>query len=491
VADSAIVSLAGHGDAAAQPKYRQVYDRIRQMILDGHLPAGSRLPASRLLAGDLQVSRNTVVAAFDQLTAEGYLEARRGAGTFVSGELPDVGPAGPADLHPAGEGLVPHLSRRGEVLTRTRRVGSRSVLPFATGMPALDVFPFDVWSRLLARSWRRPPAELAVIRDPGGYEPLRNAIARYLAAARGVRAEPRQVIITAGAQQAIHLAAQMLLDPGDAALIEEPGYGGVRGALTAAAAHAVPVPVDEEGMMIDRGADLAPHARMALIAPSHQHPLGMVMSLPRRLEMLDWAARTGAWILEDDYDSEYRYAGRPLAALQGLDPAGRVIYVGSFSMVMYPTLRLGYLVVPPALVEPFLQARGVLDDHASQMAQPALAEFIDAGHFAAHLRRMRKLYAQRQQSLLAAADEHLAGLLTLAPDDSGLHLIGELAPAVASRMSDAEAAGRAGKAGVVVRPLSAFYVGAPARQGLVLGYAGFDPGRIQAAARSLGAALRA
>jgi len=306
-----------------------------------------------------------------------------------------------------------------------------------------------------------------------------------------VRCTPAQVIVVSGAQQAIHLTAQVLLDPDDAVLVEEPGYAGVRGALAAAGARPVAVPVDEQGLDIARGARLAPAARMVCVAPSHQHPLGVVMSLPRRLETLDWAEANDAWVLEDDYDSEYRYAGRPLAALQGLDRGERVIYVGSFSKVMFPTLRLGYLVVPEPLVAPVQAARAVVDDHASMLAQPALAQFIADGHFASHLRRMRALYAGRQQALLAAAGRELDGLLSLSPDESGMHLLATLAPPLARHLDDRAAAACAAAAGIVTAPLSTFYAGPPQRQGLLLGYAGFDAAALAAATGRLARALAA
>ena len=275
---------------------------------------------------------------------------------------------------------------------------------------------------------------------------MREAVAAYLRAVRAARCEADQVLIVSGAQQAIGLAARVLLEAGDVALVEEPGYPGLRSALLGAGVRPRPVPVDGEGMDIAAGEAAAPEARMACVVPSHQYPLGVTMSLGRRLALLDWAARNDAWVLEDDYDSEYRYGGRPLAALQGLDQRDRVLYVGTFSRVLFPALRLAYLVVPPDLVGPFRAARAALDNHPPALAQPVLAAFMAEGRFAAHVRRMRRLYAARQRALLAAAEKHLDGLLTLGADESGMHLVAHLTPALAVRMTDEETAARAAAA---------------------------------------------
>lgn len=473
--------------------YRQLYDGLRAMILDGRLPSGSRLPANRILAQDLSLSRNTVAAALQQLLAEGYVETRQGDGTYVASELPDAGPERRRPEHFGADGAQPlgdvarhyGLSRRGRALAAISRVNSATASAFAPG-PELAAFPFAIWARLLTKFWRRPGPDLTVNRDAGGYPPLKAAIAAYLGAMRGVRCDPGQIIVVSGAQQAINLAAQVLLDHDDQALVEEPGYGGIRGALTAAGLRIALVPVDAEGMDIAAGEARAPLARLACVAPSHQHPLGVVMSLRRRLALIEWARRRQAWILEDDYDSEYRYAGRPLAALQGLDPTGRVIYVGSFSKVMFPTLRLGYLVVPPDLVEHFIRARRVLDDHAAMLAQPVLARFIEDGHFAAHIRRMRRLYAARQEALLDTAKRHLTGLLEIAPDEAGMHLIAWPGAGPASHMDDQAIAQAAAKAGVATIALSTTYAGRPVRQGLMLGYAAHNEDAIATAGRLLG-----
>ena len=482
------------------PLYRQLYDLLRLMILDGRLPSGSRLPANRVLAQDLSLSRNTVATALQQLLAEGYVETRRGDGTYVASELPDDVLGGPDRHQPDRHAYRTEqaddvarrygLSRRGQTLAAISRASVGSTTAFAPG-PDIDAFPFAVWARLLARFWRHPGSELAISRDAGGYPPLKAAIAAYLGAMRGVRCDPGQIIVVSGAQQAIGLAAQVLLDHDDQAMVEEPGYGGIRGALTAAGLRMALVPVDEEGMDIAAGEARAPMARLACVAPSHQHPLGVVMSLRRRLALIEWARRRQGWILEDDYDSEYRYAGRPLAALQGLDTTGRVIYVGSFSKVLFPALRLGYLVVPPDLVDPFIRARRVLDDHTAMLAQPVLARFIEDGHFAAHVRRMRRLYADRQEALLSAAKAHLSGLLKIDADEAGMHLIASPASGSMGAMDDRSIAQAAAKAGVMAMALSTAYAGKAVRRGLILGYAAHDEDAIAAAARRLGEIMAA
>ena len=481
-----------------EPLHRQLYGQLRELILTGRLPAGARLPASRSLAEELGCSRNTVTGAFDQLLSEGYLEGRVGAGTYVSRELPEgLLTAVPARPVPDAKKrtLKRRLSRRGERLGTAVRVPLDSDVgpAFAMSNPDTESFPFDVWGRLLGRIWRRPASGLLRGGDPGGLSALRAAIAGHLRAVRGLDCAAEQVLVTAGGQQALDLATRVLLDPGDAAWVEEPGYAGLRAALAAAGAQAVPVPVDGEGLSLDEGLRRTPEARLVAVAPSHQYPLGVTMSLARRLALLDWAGSCGAWILEDDYDSEYRYAGRPLTALQGLEAARagerQVIYVGSFSKVLFPSLRIGYLVAPPDLTEAFLRARRALDDHPSAIAQPALAAFIEEGHFAAHVRRMRRLYAARQTRLLEAAERHLRDLLSLSPDPAGMHLVGYLAPSLAARMDDLEASRRAAQNGVSARPLSGFYAGPVKQQGLLLGYAGVPDKMIEPAVERLAAAL--
>jgi GntR family transcriptional regulator/MocR family aminotransferase len=469
------------------PLQTQLYRALREAILRGRLAPGLRLPATRVLARDLRIARNTVVAVFEQLVAEGYLEARVGAGTVVATIRPEALLEATPAARRAADGKTPRLSRRGEALAAIRRPTSSAVTcAFQVGLPAVDVFPMETWARLLARRARTPSRGALGYDYAAGHPALREAIAAYVGAARGVVCRPEQVIVVAGAQAGLDLACHLLLDPGDQAWLEEPGYLGARGALLAASAFIVPVPVDDEGLDVAEGARRAPAARLVYASPSYQMPLGVTATLPRRLALLEWAARTGAWVLEDDYDSEYRYAGRPLASMQGIDSSGRVIYVGGFSKTMFPALRVGYLVVPPPLVEPFAVALRHTGHSVPVVVQSALADFIADGHFAAHVRRTRVLYASRQARLVRVARRHLAGLVEIAPAEAGMHLVAEL-PAGSD---DTAATARAGESGLVVRPLSTHYVERARRRGLLLGYAGVPEREIDRGVEQLAAVLR-
>jgi len=474
----------------ATPLHRQLYDQLREAILAGRLAPGARLPSTRALATELGLSRNTVATAFEQLLSEGYVEGRVGAGTYVSPVLPEtlLGAAGPA-ADAAGGGLPARPSQRGEAMAAVIPQRPKPQPAFALAAAELDPLAAREWGRAMVRYWRHPSAELMRQRDPSGWRPLRAAIAAYLGAVRAVRCDPEQVMIVSGAQAGLDLAARLLLDPGESAWVEEPGYPGLRAALLAAGAVAVPVPVDGEGLSVATGRTLAGNARLAAVTPSHQFPLGVTMSLARRLALLEWARETGAWILEDDYDSEYRYAGRPLAALQGLDQEGRVIYVGTFSKVMFPSLRLGYLVLPQALVDLFRRARAAVDDHASAVAQAPLADFIESGQFAAHLRRARARYAERRAVLIEAIESSMGGLLVPAPGEGGLHLLAGLSPAAG--IGEAEAVRRAAAGGLTVTPLANYYSGPPDRCGLLLGFGSVDEARIRPAVQRLARALTA
>lgn len=465
---------------SGMPLYRQLYFAIREAILANRLQPGARLPATRTLAQDMNLSRNTVVSAYEQLLAEGYLDGRTGAGSYVSTVLPEdllnARQAPAADRVKESPG--PSLSARGKRLAALREASGTMPKPFSPGLPELVAFPFEEWARLLARRWRSPPRSFLVGGDPSGYRPLREALAEYLGAARAVSCGPDQILIVSGAQQAVDLAARTLLDPGDEVWMEEPGFGGTRGALIAAGATLVPVPIDVEGISVVQGLRASPAARMACVSPSHQYPLGVTMTLRRRLELMDWAQSADAFILEDDYDSEYRYAGRPLAAMQGLDEDGRILYIGSFSKVMFPGLRIGYIVVPEPLIDAFRSVRRLLDSHPSAVPQAALADFMTDGYLTAHIRRMRALYAERQQALLDAIP---AGLLDLSPHDSGMHLVGFLP----DDCDDIAISRKAAEAGVIAPPLSSYYRGASARRGLLLGYAGVSDAEMRTASARL------
>ncbi len=494
--------------ASSRPLYIQLYEGLRDAILAGRLRGGERLPSTRVLAADLGVARNTVIVAYDRLRAEGYVDGRRGGGTRVRGVLPDT----LLSVHPPGGGgkkrkpgvgvearsVAAKLSARGAALAAAgagmaERVGA-APMPFQLGVPALDAFPSRLWARLMARRWRRGGVVLGA-GDPAGEPALREAIAAYVVNARGAHCTADQVFVVSGMQQAVDLAARVLLDPGDPVWVEDPGYPGAHAVLRSLGVHLAPVPVDEEGLDVATGERTAPDARAVYVTPSHQFPLGAVMSASRRLALLAWARRTGAWIFEDDYDSEFRYAGRPLPCLQGLeaerrdpDTPARVLYIGTFSKVLVPGLRLAYLIIPDELVDAFRAARAALDRYAPTPVQGVLADFIGEGHYARHVRRVRALYAERQATLLAAASDELSGLLELSPNAAGLHLVGWLPSGV-----DEEAATRAAAAeGVQVYPISRYTLAAHTpRAGLVLGYAGFDHASIRAGVKGLGRALRA
>ncbi|MFB6229984.1 MAG: PLP-dependent aminotransferase family protein [Salinibacter sp.] len=483
---------------AAVPLYRQLYRDLRQAILSSKLLSGMQLPATRSLAEKLDISRNTVLEAYDQLTAEGYLESRVGSGTYVAQELPEelLHVRGQSHLHPSrdqasdGSSGASPLSARGELLTDIELSSFRADAkprPFRPGLPALDAFPIETWSQLTGRRWRSLPASMLGYRQSTGYPPLRKAISAYLQESRGVHCSPEQVIIVSGTQQAITLTAHVLLDPGDRAWIEDPGYPRAQGAFRWAGAQTVPVPLDEEGLSLHQARSTDGDARLAYVTPSHQYPLGMTMSLSRRLELLDWAERSDAWILEDDYDSEYRYEGRPIAALQGLDDAGRVIYVGSFSKVLFPALRLGYLVVPEALVESFAAAKSLVERCPPLAPQMVVTDFLEEGHFERHLRRMRTLYAERQSILIEALEAETGDQLDVSSDEAGLHLTVFLP----NDLDDQAASAALRKREVVAPPLSFYSQRSLDRDGLVLGYAAVDEADIRAGVDQISETLNA
>lgn len=477
-----------------RPAYRQLYERIREAILGGQLKPGARLPASRQMAAEAGVSRNTVLAAFEQLHAEGYLEARRGSGTYVARVLPEemltADQAIRADV--AGAPTPGGLSRRGCAIAESARMPLPAVTgvparvtAFQIGLPALDEFPVEVWTRAYAACMRRSARELMRYDDAAGYRPLREAIATHVATSRGIRCTADQVVVVSGSQQALEFCARMLLDPGDAAWIEDPGYLGARAALISAGARLVPVPVDDKGLNVAQGGQREPRARLAIVTPSHQFPLGCTMSLERRIALIDWAARAGSWVVEDDYDSEFHYQGRPLAALQAIDQHQRVIYVGTFSKAMFPGLRLGYLIAPAELVDAFTAAHLSTDMHAHLIDQAVLAEFIQDGHLPRHLRRMRVLYRERQQLLIAEAGR-LRGRLRIERSDGGLHVVGWLA----EHLDDQAVALSLAEHSVHAWPLSSHCLEHHHPPALLFGYAGTTEQDIRTGIDALDQVLR-
>jgi GntR family transcriptional regulator/MocR family aminotransferase len=474
------------------PLYRQLYNALREAMLTGRLRAGTRLPSTRTLAQELGLSRITVTDAFDQLFSEGCLEGKVGSGTYVA-----YGRNGRVLGRLADQKPTPRVPQRARLLSlRGKRMGkslanyptwvsSTESFAFQPNVPAVDEFPFRIWERLLARRWRLASPTLFAQRDVRDYFPLQKALAEYLRTTRGAQCEPEQVIMTTGSQQALDLISRLLVDRGDAVWIEEPAYLGARNALLAAGARLVPVPVDREGIKVEEGLRRCPQARLAYVSPSHQYPLGATLSLTRRLQLLDWARRANAWILEDDYDSEYRYVGWPLAALQGLDRHGRVIYLGTLSKVLLPAIRLGYMIVPPDLVDALVATRLVAGRMPS-VEQAVLADFIAEGHFARHIRRMRHLYAERQQALMEAIERDLNGILEVQPAEGGMHIVAWLPPDVDDQVTSRLASAQ----GVGCPPLSLYYIGKPKRGGLVLGYGACNERVIGEGTRRMAEALR-
>ena len=478
---------------SGEPLYRQIYRSLRAAILSGRLEPGTRLPSTRAAASELGVGRNTVIAVFEQLADEGFVSSRIGDGTRVAEVDAEVirrslqsarHAAARPDSSPAVGTAA--LSGRGRALSGASR-GSFAQGAFQTGLPDIAAFPHRTWARIVARHAREPERERLGYADAAGDPRLRSAIAGYVAAARGVECSPERVIVVTGAQAALDLSARLLLDPGDRAWLEEPGYLGARAALVAAGALIEPVRVDAQGMDVEAGEERCPGARLAYITPSCQYPMGSTLVLERRLLLLDWAERAGAFVIEDDYDSEYRYRGRPIASVQGLDPHGRVVYVGTFAKTMLPALRVGYLIVPDGLQAAFASAVRNTGHTAPQPVQGALAEFIDAGHYGAHVRRMRNRYAQRQALMFKLVREHLSGTIELAPTDSGMQVAGWLADGVDDR-AVAEAGRRAGLA---LRPLSPYWLGPGARPGLHLGYAAVPEDELEPAVQRLARVIRA
>ncbi|WP_449370849.1 MocR-like pyridoxine biosynthesis transcription factor PdxR [Thiomonas sp.] len=464
------------GDVSpAPPLNRRLYLSLRGAILAGRITAGVQLPSTRDLARDLGLSRNTVMSAINQLTAEGYLTARQGSGTFVSETLPELGPLSPArGRKPAqaqGAGASPReLSQRGQLLTAQSGSADFEVQPFAPGEIEFAEFPIHLWQKLQAKYWRSLDRDLLDYGQEGGYMPLREAIAGYLSLSRSVRVTPEQVLITSGTQQSLDLAARLLTDHGDEAWVENPCYWGARRALQAAGLKLKPIEVDLEGMAPSAADWQQGRPRLIYVTPSHQYPLGHVMSLQRRRALLQFAAQQRCWIFEDDYDSEFRFGGRPYASLQGLDDHAQVLYSGTFSKVMYPGIRLGYLVVPTDLLPAFNTGLYDLYRPGQLMLQAALTDFITEGHLGTLIRRLRVAYQSRRDELARRIQRCLGERVQISGQESGLHLCLLFTPQCGE--VDDEAIARAADAqGMTVRPLSRYYLSQPRQRGLILGYA--------------------
>lgn len=464
-----------------EPVYRQIYDSVRAGILNGTLAAGTRLPSTRMLANDLEISRMTVVNAFDQLLAEGYLVGRAGSGTFVAAELPEEYLTTDQQTRGSRNELERRLSlseygdylafRRSPILENEAVTG---LVPFQHGLPAIDEFPFRIWQKIEHNCSQASIKKLLSQNGPLGFEPLRKAVTGHLLTARAVNCTFNEVVITGGAQQALDLISRILLNDGDKVWMDDPGYLGARDAFSSNGANVLPVGRDSNGFDLENAIKNYGSAKVIYTTPSHHFPVGGSMSINRRLELLEWAERNDAWLIEDDYDSEFRYEGRPLASMQGLDRNGRVFYLGTFSKTIFSALRLGCLVVPPDMISLFEVARVITDGHSPLFEQAILAEFISGGHFARHVRRMRKLYLERQEILLRAAEEYLKGRIELAPASSGMHLVGWLPEGVSDTAFSAAAAER----GVRLAPLSDYAMRPLKRSGVLFGYAGFSEKQI-------------
>lgn len=473
---------------AAYPLHKQIYDGFRLAIVRADLRAGQRVPSSRTLAQELGISRIPVLNAYAQLLAEGYFASRKGAGTFISDALPEsltICKDRPPRLKQQTSGPRP-IARRPLLLSPIKREpwsGGRGA--FSVHQPAFDHFPFAVWSSLITRHSRSPRFTAIHNIDPLGSETFRDAICTYLRTARAVRCEPHQVMVVSGSQQALEISARVLLDKGNAIWIEEPGYRLARRAFESAGCRLIPVPVDQEGMIVSAGIKRSPKARAAYVSPSHQYPLGSTMSAARRMQLLNWAQSAGSWIIEDDYDSEYRFESSPISSLQGLDRNDRVIYIGTFSKVLFPSLRLGYIVIPEDLVPHFAAIRSAMDIFPPYLPQEALTDFMVEGHFARHIRKMRLLYKERRTALVQCIEEQLGPELEIHGSQAGMHL----AVTLPQGFSDQEIAVRAAGNGLWLWPLSPSYLGKNARNGFILGFGNTSVEEMPRAVTKLGTQL--
>jgi GntR family transcriptional regulator/MocR family aminotransferase len=459
-----------------------LYGELRSAILDGRLAPGARLPSSRDFASQYQLSRGTVVSVLERLQAEGYISSRVGFGTWVN-RVEAPRPARQAATTPAYIRRVISTYKRPQPWVDTAFVDG--IRPFRIGVPAINEFPSEVWGRIAAdrarnfRSWLKKEA------DRRGYRPLRDAIAEYLRSSRGVRCTAEQIVLVSGIQQALDLLARLLLKKGDPIWMEDPGYFGARIAFDNVGARIIAVPVNEEGLSVSAGIKICPDAKGAYVTPAHQFPLGVTMSLERRMALLSWASRAGAFVVEDDYDSEYRFEGPPVPALQSLDNHSSVIFIGSFSKTLFPALRVGYVVLPAPLIDFFLSFRYRTDFRNSSFDQAVLCDFMVDGHLARHLRRMRNLYAERLATLMEGAKQHLGGLLEISNVRAGLYTIGYLKNEMTSRQAETLAAAQS----LEVLAVDRCTLRRPDPKALLLGFGGFDESAIRQALIRLAKAL--
>jgi GntR family transcriptional regulator/MocR family aminotransferase len=456
----------------------QTCNTLRHLIRNGQLLKGERLPSTRTLAKDLAISRVTAEAAYSQLEAEGYLQRKVGDGTYVAIHVMQA--AGRLQPPPDNERQL--LSRRGAALDRGRACADRQhTQAFAAGAPDLRAFPIETWQKLTSKRLRQDGASLMRYGDPQGYAPLRSAIAAYLSQSRGVHCQPEQVVVLTSSQQALHLIATLLLDPGDPVWMEDPGYRGAKNVFAALGASVQAVPVDAEGMNPER-APSPTIPKLIYLTPAHQFPTGVPLSLARRMHLIEYARQHRSWIVEDDYDSEFQYDSRPIPAMQGLDPHGRVLYVGTFSKVLFPSLRLAYLVLPPALVQRFTSARAIYDGHCAQLAQAVTADFLAQGHFAVHIRQMRQLYHSRRDLLVRTLGQRLPQVSPQCASAGGLLLTVRLPNGQEQRLTRAAAA-----AGIITPGLGDMFLEKPDTDGWMLGYSALNNAEIIEGVRRLAA----
>ncbi|VVE49853.1 GntR family transcriptional regulator [Pandoraea communis] len=477
------------GDPAhgALPLYARVQRAIRQLILDGALDTGKPLPASRALASSLGVSRDTVESAYSQLHAEGFIERHVGRGSFVSARAQRLSGRGTA-RHAVARQDTLRLSQRGSAMYRDG--GVRDFLtprPFAPGVPETRSFPLQTWERLERQVLKEHGTQALLHSPPQGMEPLRRAIADYVNLERGARATPERVLVLTSSQQALTLCATMLLDVGERIFIEDPVYHGARKAFDAAGLECLPVPLDADGMQVDRLHNATQTGSAVFLTPSHQFPTGATLALDRRLAVIEWAHQQRAWIIEDDYDSEFHYAGKPTACVQGLDPHERTIYIGTFTKSLFPGLRIGYMVLPSPLVAPMTVARTLLDGHSAPIPQLTLARLIEGGHFGAHVRTMRAVYAERRDVLARLVREHLSDFVEPRVPAGGMQM-----PCVFVRdIPEREAVDAARRAGIDLLGLTALHASGKPKAGFLMGFAAHAPGELEIAVKKLASVLSA
>ncbi|MGX5722731.1 MocR-like pyridoxine biosynthesis transcription factor PdxR [Shinella zoogloeoides] len=471
-----------HPAHAGMPLHARIQRAVRQLIVDGALGPGKLLPASRALSKSLGVSRDTVEAAYSQLHAEGFIDRRVGSGSFVA-QITEFAPGRRISQRDALlRNQAPSLSKRGSAMFRSG--GVREMLiprPFAHGVPETRTFPLQSWERLERQVRKEAGVQTLLHGDPQGTEPLRRAIADYVNLERGARATADRVLVLTSSQQALSLCANMLLDPGEAIFIEDPAYYGARKAFDAAGLECVPIRLDRQGLVIEQIIADPQRAKAVFLTPSHQFPTGATLALDRRLALIEWASRHQAWIIEDDYDSEFHYAGKPTACVQGLDPHDRTIYIGTFTKSLFPGLRIGYAVLPPQLVKPMTAARTLLDGHTAPMAQLTLARFMEGGHFGAHVRSMRSVYAERLDVLDRLIDKHLSGFVEARVPTGGLQM-----PCVLTGdLPERAAIDAARRVGIELLGLSALHATGKTKAGFLMGFAAYTPSEIEIAVRKL------